>query len=373
MKIKILLFLLTISALISLSFKNNTQKKFHPLYSFGAAVATGFGYTGAPFDNGGASCSNCHGGGSFAPTVSLKMINSSNNSVTTYTAGENYTIRLSIIATTGTPKYGFQLMSAKASDNTNLNNWGAALPTEVKNTLTAGGRNYIEHNSRLTNGIIDIPWTAPITATGDINFYAVGNAVDGTGSIGGDNALTTNLSVTAAPVPITLLSFTGKAENDAVQLQWQTAQEINNDYFIVEHSIDGINFSKTVKLLSKGNTSIGNIYSYSDKQAVQGINFYRLKQVDVDGSYTYSNIVLVKNNAKKIAILVNPVANEIVLTNVNIESKCSYKIVNVAGKIIANAVLISNKINVSKLISGNYFLQIVDKNNSITTIKFVKE
>jgi hypothetical protein len=372
MKIKILLFLLTISALISLSFKNNTQNKFHPLYSFGAAAATGYGYTGAPFDNGGAFCGNCHGGGMFAPTVSLKMINSSNNNVTTYTAGENYTIRLSIIAGAGTPQFGFQLMSVKASDNTNLNNWGSSLPTEVKNTLTAGGRNYIEHNSRLPNGIIDIPWTAPVAATGDITFYGVGNAVNGAGTTG-DNALTTNLTITAAPVPITLLSFTGKAENDAVQLQWQTAQEINNDYFIVEHSIDGINFSKTAKLVSKGNTSIGNSYSYSDKQAVQGINFYRLKQVDVDGSFTYSSIVLVKNNAKKISILANPVSNEILLSNLNIESKSSYKIVNAAGKIIANAVLISTKINVSKLISGNYYVQIVDKNNSITTIKFVKE
>jgi hypothetical protein len=301
------------------------------------------------------------------------MINSSNNIVTTYTAGENYTIRLSIIATTGTPQYGFQLMSAKASDNTNLNNWVSSLPAQVQNTLTAGGRNYIEHNSRLTNGIIDIPWTAPIAATGDINFYAVGNAVNGTGGTDGDNALTTNLTIAAAPLPITLLNFTGKAENDAVQLQWLTAQEINNDYFIVEHSIDGVNFSKTAKVDSKGNTSIGHAYTYQDKQAVQGSNFYRLKQVDVDGSFSYSNIALVKNNAKKISILSNPVANEIILTNVNVDSKSSYKIVNTAGKIVVSNILISNKINVSKLISGNYFLQIVDKNNSITTTKFVKE
>jgi hypothetical protein len=374
MKIKILLFLLCISALISLSFKNIKKTNYHPLRGVGAAAAFDAGYTGAPFDNGGLNCGGCHVLGTFNPTASLKMINTSNNEVTTYNAGENYTIRLSIIPTSGTPKFGFQVMSVKASDNTNLNTWGTSLPAEVKNTLTiSGGRNYIEQNSPFTSGIIDIPWTAPMAATGDITFYGVGNAVDGTGNTLFDNAVTTNLTITNAPVPITLISFTGKAENEFVQLQWQTAQEINNKYFTIEHSIDGVNFNKVENVESKGNTSNGFSYMYNHKLALQGINFYRLKQVDVDGSFTYSNIVLVKNNAKKISIFTNPVSNEIVLTNAEIENYTTYKIVNTSGKIMISNTLKSNRINVSALVSGNYFLVITDKLNYSTTSKFVKQ
>lgn len=373
MKIKILFSLLLIIAIISLSFKTNKQNKFHPLYSTGVAAVLGVGYTGAPFDNGGAQCSNCHGGGMFNPAVTLEMINGSNNVVTTYNPGEVYTIRLSIVAGAGSPKFGFQAMSVKSSDNTNLNNWGTTLPVGVKNTLTAGGRNYIEHGQRLLNGIIDIPWTAPVATTGEIAFYAVGNAVDGTGGTGGDNALSTSLTITNAPVPITLLSFTGKVENENVQLDWQTAQEINNDYFVVEHSANGINFSKITKIKSKGNTSIGHAYNYSPKNAVQGINYYRLKQVDVDGSFTYSDIVQIKNNTKTISIVANPVTNEIVLKNANIDGKSTYKIINTAGIVVAINILKSNTINVSKIANGNYLLVIANENNTITSSKFVKQ
>ncbi len=373
MKIKIVLLIISISALLSLSFKNNNKTNYHPMRGVGAAAVFDAGYTGAPFDNLGTNCGLCHVSGTFNPTVSLKMINSSNNEVTTYNSGENYTIRLSIIPGAGTPKFGFQVMSVKESDNSNLNTWGAALPAEVKNTFTSGGRNYIEQNSPLTNGIIDIPWTAPVTTTGNIVFYGVGNAVDGTGNTLFDNAVTTNLTITNAPVPITLISFTGKPENEFVQLQWQTAQEINNKYFTIEHSIDGVNFSKVENVESKGNTSIGFNYSYNHKLAVQGVNFYRLKQVDLDGTFNFSNIVLVKNNAKKTLIFTNPVANEIVLTNAEIENNTTYKIVNTSGKVMISNTLKSNRINVSSLLRGNYFLVITDKLNYSTTSKFVKQ
>lgn len=373
MKTKILITLITLLALISFSFKNNKQAYHSPLKNFGAAASFDAGYTGAAFDNGGSNCSACHGGGSFAPTITLKVLNSFSNEVTSYIAGQNYNVQVSIVATTGSPKFGFQVMSVNASDNSNLNTWGTTLQLGTKNTLTTGGRNYIEQNSRLPNGIINIPWTAPTGAIGDVTFYAVGNAVDGGGSSGGDNAVSTSLNITAAPVPITLLSFTGKAENDIIKIEWQTAQEINNAYFNIEHSIDGVNFKTLKNIVSKGNTSIGHTYDFADKKAINGANFYRLKQVDVDGKFAFSNIVLVKNNAKTVAIFSNVVTNEILLTNVNTEGTSNYKIVDVTGKIAAKNTIKSNSINVSGLANGSYFLNITNRDNSTTSLKFVKQ
>ena len=213
MKIKFTLALLLIVALISFSFKS---KKYHPLYSSGPASVLEAGYTGASFDNSGANCSACHGGGIYNPTVTLELLNSSNVPVTSYTAGASYTVRLSIIASAGTPQFGFQIMNARASNNANINSWGTTLPTNVKNTLTSGGRNYIEHSAKLTNGILDIPWTAPIATTGTVNFYGVGNAVDGLGGSGGDNAVSTNLSIAESALPIKLINFEGKEEKGNV-------------------------------------------------------------------------------------------------------------------------------------------------------------
>ena len=367
------LLLICLIATISLSFKSTKSNKFHPLRSNGAAAVFDAGYTGASFDNGGSKCSPCHGGGIYNPTVDIVVLNSANNPVTHYVPGVNYTVRLAIIAATGSPKFGFQLMSVKSSDNSNLNTWGSTFPLNVKNTLTGGGRNYIEHNARLNNGVIDIPWTAPSAGIGAVHFYGIGNAVDGTGGTGGDVAVSTDLEIVEGTLPINLLSFSGKEEKGKVKLSWETAQEINNEYFNIEHSTDGIKFTKIASINSKGNTSTGNKYEYDDNQFVNGNNFYRLKQIDVDGTFTYSPIVMVKAIAKQISIYPNPVKNEIILnTKENIISN-KFKIVNLAGKILLSGTLITNRIDVSSLASSNYFIQIIDKSGKITALNFVKQ
>jgi len=95
-------------------------------------------------------------------------------------------------------------------------------------------------------------------------------------------------------LPIELLSFTARAKDEHVQLNWVTASETNNDDFTVERSIDGINFETIAIVDGAGNSSQILNYSAVDNAPLNGISHYRLKQTDYDGQFDYSNLVAVE-------------------------------------------------------------------------------
>jgi hypothetical protein len=99
-------------------------------------------------------------------------------------------------------------------------------------------------------------------------------------------------------LPIELVEFKAKRANNKVLLSWTTASESNNDYFTVERSPDGINFSMLLTLRGAGN-STGNLnYEAYDEYPLPGLSYYRLKQTDYDGKNTYSKIVPVNFETK---------------------------------------------------------------------------
>jgi hypothetical protein len=219
-KFSLITSLLAAVALISASFNTKPTYRFHhSSRSAGAAAIFDAGYTGAGFDNFGNTCDNCHGGGSFSPSLTVELLNGSGNPVTTYSTGQTYTLRLTIAAQTGTPGgYGFQTMAARQSNDANVNAWGTA-PTNTHNTLTSGGRNYIEHSTQLPSGVINIPWIGPAATTGAVTFYSIGNVIDYDFSSGGDEPTISNsLTVTYASPPCTTNTWTGTVNNT-----WETA------------------------------------------------------------------------------------------------------------------------------------------------------
>lgn len=97
-------------------------------------------------------------------------------------------------------------------------------------------------------------------------------------------------------LPMHLLSFTGSLQDNAALLQWKTANEINMSYFDIERSINGSDFTKIGSETAKGNNNNTNNYSYIDYDAANqnaSVVYYRLKIVDVNGSFSYSQIVSV--------------------------------------------------------------------------------
>jgi formylmethanofuran dehydrogenase subunit C len=115
------------------------------------------------------------------------------------------------------------------------------------------------------------------------------------------------------PLPVNLISFEAETESDGVELNWATASEINNAYFQIEKSIDAINFEAIDKVEGYGNSNVVMEYSYTDHNAINGISYYRLKQIDFNGEYEYSQILAVnfeKNTDEGIIILTDNISPE---------------------------------------------------------------
>lgn len=94
-------------------------------------------------------------------------------------------------------------------------------------------------------------------------------------------------------LPVTLLDFYGRAEADAIGLYWSTSTELNNDFIVVERSLNGIDFVKIGQVEGKGTTTEQQNYTFIDNYPVSGTNYYRLRQVDYDGVEELHSIISV--------------------------------------------------------------------------------
>ncbi len=104
------------------------------------------------------------------------------------------------------------------------------------------------------------------------------------------------------PLPVTLTAFTGVAQGHAVHLSWQTASERNADTFVVEASADGLAFAPVGRVAAAGTTTQAQRYAFSYQPPQPGLGYYRLRQVDQDGTGHYSPVVAVRTGAAAVAV-----------------------------------------------------------------------
>lgn len=98
-------------------------------------------------------------------------------------------------------------------------------------------------------------------------------------------------------LPIELIEFIADFKDNIVKLNWQTASELNNDYYTLERSSDAINFEHLATIEGAGNSTQLLLYSFVDELPLKGISYYRLKQTDFDGTNSYSAILSVSTNS----------------------------------------------------------------------------
>lgn len=107
-------------------------------------------------------------------------------------------------------------------------------------------------------------------------------------------------------LPIKLVSFDAVSEEKAVKTNWVTSLEINNDYFTVERSTNGVDFTEVGRVDGAGNSTITRNYTFYDENPVQGTSYYRLKQTDYDGTFAYSHIATVSRTSTPTEVAVYP-------------------------------------------------------------------
>ncbi|WP_199120491.1 T9SS type A sorting domain-containing protein [Pedobacter sp. ASV28] len=209
----------------------------------------------------------------------------------------------------------------------------------------------------------------------NIELTFVANA-NGTGSLQNINlsviTLTTNSSL-----PLDLLSFSAKpdAMGKTVNISWKTANEVNTQDFVVERRSDDTEFKAIEVVQSKNITGTHN-YTYIDKNPLAGTSYYRLKQTDINGEFTYSAIVDVKLKGLSLSLHPNPVGNELVVNHEYVQKTAAVKVVGLDGKSLlqtnSSIGTTSTIVNVSALPKGTYVL-VYDANGKPQSQKFIKK
>lgn len=145
-----------------------------------------------------------------------------------------------------------------------------------------------------------------------IDNFSVGSGYDLDFSWGGNNS-TAVLGCTPITLPIELYSFEGNSYNITNNLTWVTLSEINNDYFVIQRSSDGYDWENIGKVYGAGTSLEKNSYSFNDDNYKNVINYYRLKQIDFNGGYKYSDIITIDNRPinTKIIRITNLLGQEI--------------------------------------------------------------
>ena len=182
---------------------------------------------------------------------------------------------------------------------------------------------------------------------------------------------------TGVVLPVTLLEFTAQAQQNIVMAKWSTTQELNSDYFEVEHSIDGINFKKFGKINAAGNSNTLSEYSLPHNEPVIGANYYRLKQFDKNGHFEYSPVVKILFNGIKGTIVAypNPVSDKLNITVPQSlqNDKAVLQLFDTKGALVLQKAITEKRTEIMMVAfaAGNYSLIIRDKNNEVVDKKII--
>jgi sugar lactone lactonase YvrE len=176
-------------------------------------------------------------------------------------------------------------------------------------------------------------------------------------------------------LPVKLTSFTGTLlNNNQVSLQWQTADETSIKDYELEYCTDGISYSSVLTTVTPQGEAINN-YSYLHTTPAIGSNYYRIKIINDDGSFSYSNIVPIDiQNDITATIYPNPATDNIVITLPN-ANKSVVNIYSSTGSLVKTTTVysITNTVDIHNLPSGIYFINVIENGATVINKTFIKE
>ena len=182
----------------------------------------------------------------------------------------------------------------------------------------------------------------------------------------------------AVVLPVELINFQAETRGDEVVLNWATASEINNDYFTIERSIDGVSFESIAEIKGAGNSNATLDYETIDASPIRGTNYYRLIQTDFDGTTIKSHTVNVVFEKGETSVFPNPVTTVLYVTTENFKNhEVEYGIYDILGNEISRQKIeVWNgrfEINeVKGLSTGTYFIKVLSQGEDAFVQKIQK-
>ena len=177
-----------------------------------------------------------------------------------------------------------------------------------------------------------------------------------------------DVTISAAPMPIQIKHFAATKQSSSTKLNLITASETNNDYFTIERSADGRNFDAIGEIKGAGNSNQELSYEFVDESPLAGINYYRIKQTDFDGTYSYTEIRSVRHQTKNVIVSPNRTDGKL-----NVTSELdNYDVViyNTGGQEVQRHMALSGdqSLSIETLQAGVYFVKVMDQ--TIRILKF---
>ncbi|MEO6328648.1 MAG: T9SS type A sorting domain-containing protein [Ginsengibacter sp.] len=190
------------------------------------------------------------------------------------------------------------------------------------------------------------------------------------------------LSTANFTLPVTLVKFSGRLQNNHVSLTWITTDELNTKQFIIESNNNSTSFTHIGNVAAQSTSGIHQ-YSFIDTRPLTGNSIYRLKMIDKDGNFTYSNIVSIKadNGAFRFSAYPNPAKNTFNLKTLSVKNnEITLFVINQGGELIMRKIVYLTNgeniipLDVSNWSVGSYFLKVNSKNDrKYEVIRFVKQ
>ncbi|MBC8083662.1 MAG: T9SS type A sorting domain-containing protein, partial [Hymenobacter sp.] len=214
-------------------------------------------------------------------------------------------------------------------------------------------------------------WGATVSGDGlTVNTYAVGLLAQGRAfnvAYDGSGCLVLTPIVLTPPLPVELTRFGAVLQKDGVRVSWETASERNCDYFAVERSANGRAFESVTRVPGGGTSSEKRAYAALDPSPLAGVSYYRLRQVDNDGTAHYSPVETVVNAGRAVATLFpNPATTEVnVRFAAALVGPVSIRVLDATGRVVwQERRLLSEPLRelqvptAQLMAAGLYFLQI---------------
>lgn len=235
--------------------------------------------------------------------------------------------------------------------------FGTFIETEMKLLIDSDDGNF-SNATQITAGRSYNPATGELTFTGvtfnDGDWFTIGRESN--------------------PLPVELADFGATVIEESVLLDWITATEKDNDYFIVERSADLTDFQPIGKVDGNGTTTNTSEYDFLDEDPLNGVSYYRLKQVDFDGAYEYSNVVAVElERSLDIFAFPNPTADKFELRGADLDGS-TVRVVSFDGRTLTQESVnsVSKEFSLGHYTKGIYLIY-VQRDDRSKVIRITKQ